>query len=366
MSYAGPARATAYNLSGTEIHIGLLAPLHGPQKAQGDAMVAAAQMALRDTARTPLPDGRRVTLAVGDESGPTWAHVSDALLHLALNEQAVAVITSVHGDVAHISEQMGNRLGVSILTLSADATTTQVNVPWIFRLGPSDVQQAQLIVETMYRRRGFKNMLLVTEDDHDGRAGSEALQQAATRMGVAPLDALVLNSLQPMIATLPARVQKTSLQAVLLWTQPETTDALLQALKTAQPHVSIFLSQQAAQAASVQANTNIWTVSSDAKDTKIPEQFARHYRAVTGADPTSAAAETYDAVCLIVHALRAAGPNRARVRDQLAKVKKFPGASGTISFDNEGNNSTSIHLVQMHLAKIKPQQNSVTISEVTP
>ena len=51
VSYAGPAREPAYNLSGSEIQIGLLAPLHGPQKAQGDAMVAAAQMALRDTSQ---------------------------------------------------------------------------------------------------------------------------------------------------------------------------------------------------------------------------------------------------------------------------------------------------------------------------
>ncbi len=366
VSYAGPAREPAYNLSGSEIHLGLLAQLHGPQKAQGDAMVAAAQIALRDTARTSLRDGHRVTLVVGDESGPSWAHISDALLRLVLKEQAVAIITSAHGDVAHISEQMGNRLGVPILTLAADATTTQVNVPWIFRLGPSDAQQAQLMMQEIYSKRGFKNVLLVTEGDHDGRAGSQAFQQAARQLGDRAPDALVLNSLQPEVASLSARVQVKMPEAVLLWTQPETTDAVLQALETLQPRVPIYLSQQAVLDANVQTGTNSWTVSSDAKNTKIPEQFARRYRAITGADPSSAAAETYDAVCLLVRALRVAGSNRARVRDQLARVKNFSGASGTITFDNEGNNATRVHLVRLHPVRTEPQQNSVTISEVTP
>ena len=101
VSYAGPGREAAYDLTGPVIRIGLLAPLHGPQKAEGEAMVAAAQMALHDVAQTPLPGGRRVALVLGDESGPFWGHTSDVLMHLVFNDQAVAVVTSASGDAAH-------------------------------------------------------------------------------------------------------------------------------------------------------------------------------------------------------------------------------------------------------------------------
>jgi ABC-type branched-subunit amino acid transport system substrate-binding protein len=66
-----------------------------------------------------------------------------------------------------------------------------------------------------------------------------------------------------------------------------------------------------------------------------------------GRQPTPVAAETYDAVTLIAQALRRAGPNRARLRDQLAAVQGLHGASGLISFDNQGNNRTKVYLVSL-------------------
>jgi ABC-type branched-subunit amino acid transport system substrate-binding protein len=88
-----------------------------------------------------------------------------------------------------------------------------------------------------------------------------------------------------------------------------------------------------------------WNLATDGNDAAAQKSFAQRYRLSTGMLPSPAATETYDAVLLTVRALRAAGPNRARVRDQLASVRNFAGASGTISFDREGNNTTALHMV---------------------
>jgi ABC-type branched-subunit amino acid transport system substrate-binding protein len=48
-----------------------------------------------------------------------------------------------------------------------------------------------------------------------------------------------------------------------------------------------------------------------------------------------------------VHALQTAGPNRARVRDEFARTSSYDGVSGKISFDREGNNRATLHLVQL-------------------
>ncbi len=151
VSYAGPGRESSYDLRGPIIHIGILAPLNGPQKANGEAIVRAARMALKDAAQGPLPGGLHLELAIGDESGPAWGRVTDAVLRLVFNDHAVAIVTSASGVTAHLSEQVGNKIGVPILTLSSDATTTQINLPWIFRLGPSDAQQAQAMARDIYR-----------------------------------------------------------------------------------------------------------------------------------------------------------------------------------------------------------------------
>jgi len=234
--YAGPGRAPENDLTGQIVRIGLLAPLQGARKAEGDAMVAAAEMALRDVASQPLSRGRRVALAVEDSSGPSWGMVSDGVIRLMLDDQAVAVITSTSGADTHLCEQVGNRIGVPVLTLSADATTTQINIPWIFRIGPSDVEKAAVIAQDI----------------------------------VAEID----------------------------------------------------------------------------KSTAKRRDFVTRFRQSSGVPPSLAASRTYDAVILTIHALRIAGPNRARVRDELAKTTDYDGVSGKISFDREGNNSATLHVAQ--------------------
>ena len=204
--------------------------MEGVRKAEGDAMVAAAQMALRDNASQRLRHGRRVALAVEDSSGPSWGMVSNAVIRLMLNDNALAVITSTSAADTHLCEQVGNRIGVPVLTLSADPTTTQIDIPWIFRIGPSAAQESR-----------------------------------------------------EMTQDIPTAARKS---------------------------------------------------------------FAARFEQSTGVPPSLAAAETYDAVTLTVHALQTAGPNRARVRDDVAKANDYDGVSGKITFDREGNNIHVLRVVQ--------------------
>jgi branched-chain amino acid transport system substrate-binding protein len=360
VSYAGAGRGPSYDLAGPVIHIGVLAPLNGPQKADGEAIVRAAQMALEDAAEQPLPGGLRLELAIGDESGPAWGRVSDAVLHLVFNDHAVAIVTSTSGVTTHLSEQVGNKLGVPVLTLSTDATTTQINLPWIFRLGPSDTQQAHVIARDIYRERGFRRVLLVTEHDHDGRMGGREFVEAAHKLAMPAPDSLAIDPLRPDASLLMAHIKTKPPQAIVFWTQPEIAKKLLEAIRGNGIHAPIYLSQETAQEGSglklLTENTagvkdpsgaGVYTVASVLEATPLHESFARRYLASTGSLPGPVAAEAYDAVRMIARAVREAGPNRARVRDHLSNTQDLEGVSGKLSFDGEGNNRADVGLVRL-------------------
>lgn len=366
-NYAGPARGPAWDETGSTVYVGLLAPLHGPEMAEGEAMVAAARMALKDSTQSPLPGGRHVELAIGDESGPAWGHVSEVVLHLVLEKNVVALITSTDGTDTHVSEQVGNRIGVPVLTLSNDATTTQIDIPWIFRVGPSDTTQAQTIAANIYGKRGLKRAMVIFAEDHDGRGGAAAMRQAAVSMGTPRPEELGLDPLQPDFSSVVRRIQADSPQAIVLWTRADLVQRLLPMLPAAGISIPVYFSQQAAQAGSPLTLTSTgakresaadsfsaWTIAAREENTAARRSFATRYLRQMGRPPSVAASEAYDAVCLAVRALRAAGPNRARVRDQLAGTRGYSGASGTISFDREGDNTTQIHLVAL-----RPEQPSM-------
>jgi branched-chain amino acid transport system substrate-binding protein len=360
VSYSGPGRDSSYDLPGTTVRIGLVAPLRGPEKPAGDAIVVAARMALQDVEQNPLPGGQQLVLAIGDESVPPWGQFANVLIHLVLDEQAVAVVTSSSGVTTHLSEQIGNRIGVPILTLSTDPTTTQIDLPWIFRLGPSDALQAQLFAQDIFRDRGLESVLLVAERGHDGRVGGEEFQRALRTLGAPSPASIAVDPLQPDAGAVLALIKARSPQAIVFWTCSETASRLLQQIRQAEIDVPVYLSQEAAQEDFPRGTTQsgapvekdiqsagVWTVESAATRTTSSNSFAQRYESKMGKPPSPVAAEAYDAVCLVVDALRAAGANRARVRDQLARVKNFSGASGIISFDNEGNNRSTPRLVRI-------------------
>lgn len=149
-----------------------------------------------------------------------------------------------------------------------------------------------------------------------------------------------------------ARVAEGQPQAVVLWTGPEAAARLLRELGTRLPRPPLFyvcrkaLSEPFLSLAA-RSGGNIWIIAPAAGASSAASDFARRFQAATGHAPSPAAAEAYDAVRLIAAGVRRAGPNRARLRDELAKVSAFSGASGIISFDGAGNNQTRVALAKL-------------------
>ncbi len=359
VTYAGPGREAAHDLAGTEIKIGLIVPLQGPGAAEGEALRVAAQIAVDDEAAVPFPDHRRLTLVVRDESGP-WGRASSEIVKMVFDDRAVAIVTSAEGGTAHLAEQVGNKIGVPILTLSSDTTTTQINLPWIFRLGPTDAAEATTFARDVYGQRKLKNVVLIAQDDHDGRVGGEEFEKAARRFQAPRLPARVsFPSSLSSFEDLAGKVAALHPEALVLWTGPEAAAAFLPSLREILLAVPIYLCSKAAQSfgealmgercrtCAATAPGNVWTVSWARAAGADREAFERKYRERAGSAPSATAAEAYDALRLLAAALRESGPNRARLRDALVNQPGFSGVAGPIAFDGAGNNPVEVRLVPL-------------------
>jgi branched-chain amino acid transport system substrate-binding protein len=72
------------------------------------------------------------------------------------------------------------------------------------------------------------------------------------------------------------------------------------------------------------------------------EAFRRRY----GTTPDYAAAQGYDAVRLLVAAIRKAGLNRPRIADAVRATSPWPGVSGSITWDPTGQNTRPVRLAR--------------------
>jgi branched-chain amino acid transport system substrate-binding protein len=346
VNYSGPGRDASHDLHGSAIKVGFLAPLTGPHQGEGKTLLEAAQLAIEDEAATPLPKERRLSLVPRDQSGP-WGRASNEIVHLVYEDQAVAIVTSLDGGSAHLVEQVANKVGIPVVTLSTDPTTTQINLPWIFRLGPTDTQQARAFAQDIYVARKLRRVILITERGHDGRVGGEEFQKAARQLNAPSVNQWAIDPAEWNPDSVVSQIMAQKPEALVFWTGPETAARLVPRFRKAFPTAAVYLCHEAAQGRSGADHENIWIAAPRLAGSPPRESFERRYRARTGVLPTRAAAQAYDAVRLLAAALRRSGPNRARLRDALVALSGYTGVSGVIAFDHAGNDLSDVSLVRL-------------------
>ena len=393
VDYRGPGRDAGHDLAGPEIRIGLLAPLTGPRQAEGLALRNAAQMAMEDENAASLPGNHHLALVTGDENG-RWGQAAAEIVHMVFDDDVVALITSAEGRSAHLAEQVAIKVGVPVLTPATDATTTEINLPWIFRLGPSDADQAQAFARDIYQMRQLHRVLLLTQNDHDGRAGGDEFEKAARHLEAPKPVHLTVESDKPSLARPAADLD--NIQAVVIWSDGATAVQLVADVQAVLPAAPIYLCTKAvigdpnsvilseakdrgsgpsfvqtsnlrssllslpgqndisdpAQPwcrACPQEDSQFWTATTPASHNAARESFERRYHQCFGTEPSLGAAEAYDALHVLAASLHRSGPNRARLRDSLAQVSNFAGISGIISFDHAGNDTSRVTLLRLHL-----------------
>ncbi len=351
VDYRGPDREKSRDLKNGEVRIGILLPMQGKRVPEGKLLLQAAQIAIDEENRArPLANGQRLAVVVEDESGP-WGQASSAMVRLVMQDEAVALITGIDGNIAHQAEQIANKVGIPVVTLSSDPTTTRINIPWIFRVGPSDREQARAMASEIYGTKGSqRKVLLITEVGHDGRIGGEEFTKAVATLRETPPEHVEINPENFSSSTIEQSVKARGAKVVVLWTGPEIAKQLLPGLHAGGELTAIYLCQKAADflpwggtETAKEANAVYFTVGSGIGR----GEFGRRYREETGNEPGMAAQLMNEAVKTIAAAVRQAGNNRARVRDQLAASEVGEVTGGVVSFDAAGNVNEEFKLVRV-------------------
>jgi ABC-type branched-subunit amino acid transport system substrate-binding protein len=343
VDYRGPGRARSSDISSKTATIGILLPLQGADAEQGRALLKAAQQAIADENQQGLlSDGRLFSLAVKNETG-SWGQSSTEMMSLIIDEQSLALIIGSNGNLAHQAEQMANKLGISIVTLASDATTTQINIPWIFRVVPSDQQQADAIAHGIYDKNKNARVLLISTTDHDGRVGKREFTRAARRLGADAPAELDFDPEKVDTGAVQDALHSSKADVVVFWTDSLVFEELLDPVQSARSVRAIYACESA-------ALPTLLNPSSSWMKTTVHVPVTE----------SSLGQQVYGAVRLVAAAIRAAGPNRARVRDALARsTVDLAGESGPL-FDGAGNLLAKPQLVPVSAAAPQPGESGST------
>jgi len=291
--------------------------------------------------------GKPFRLAAAWSENPWQAGITD-LTRLVVGGGVWAVLGGLDGSSTHLAAQTALKAQVLLLSPgSTDASTERAHVPWLFSLPPSDEQQAPLLIDRLDKARAGGGFVVAAATDHDSHAALVAMKREMARRRLTPTTLVEFALSDPDRTALTTGLLASGPRAVLIVAPSRAAGRLVAALRARGFSGAILggaplarsAFRRAAGAAAEAVIVPLLTGSGTGQEA-ISRAYAERWQEA----PDEAALHGYDAVRLVVEALRHSGLNRARLRDAVRALSPWAGVSGPVAWDAVGRNDRPVSL----------------------
>jgi branched-chain amino acid transport system substrate-binding protein len=307
--------------------------------------------------------GKPFRLEPAWSESPWKAGVVD-VTRLVHERGAWAILGGVDGTTTHLAVQVALKSHVLLLSPgSTDVTADDANVPWLFSLPPSDAAIAAALAAALAAPAPTGGFAVAAATDHDSHAALVALRKELGSLRLSPVALVELASEDPDPAGAVGQLLRPGPGTLVVIAPPRLAARLVAAAREAGFGGPVLGGPGLSRAAFARAaGASAEGVRAPVLAQPTPEAgFARAYERRWGQAPDAAAALGHDAVRLAAAAVRRAGLNRARIRDELRALAPWAGASGTVRWDPRGRNEAPVALGRWRDGQLVPIDPRVPI-----
>ena len=353
--YAGPGREKCSPTDVKEVLIGYFGP-STPSDPQGGDMWSAACLAVEQANRAGGYNGLPFRLVAGWSDNP-WGSGVTEVTRMAYVHKVWAIIGGIDGPSTHLAEQVVAKARLTLLSsASTDKTVNLANVPWMFSCLPADHLQAPILARAIASDVGDKSFLVVSAVDHDSHLFSVELTGSFVKHRLVPSYHIEFKPGQENYDALVEEIVQAKTHTLILVAAAPESVQIISAVRERGFKGIVFCGPQIGQRrflekAGKAAEGIVFPLlythgkGSDSFDKKFTARFGRQ--------PDYLAAHTYDAVNLLIAAIRKAGLNRARIHDEVRALSPWQGVTGEIRWDPLGSNSRLVHLGTVRNGRVR-------------
>jgi branched-chain amino acid transport system substrate-binding protein len=318
------------------VRIGLMGPQH---TMTGQHLRYGTALAIEDANSRGGYQGLPYEVVFRPDDGP-WGTAAKQVVRLAYEDEVWTILGALDGHRAHLAELIAAKAWIPVVTpCASDRTIDYANVPWMFRCAPDDGQQALALVQYARQQR-FKRTIVLSEGQRESRIGWERLLDAARHERHHFALHVEYDPYYPT-AILP-RLENVTADAFIIWGNPQGALPLIRVIRgrgNTAPILgpALLATPEFADQASGLGDIVVVAPYYLSQDNPGLRTFYHRYLDYTGMPPSPVALYAYDATRMIQAAIERAGLNRARIRDELARMS-FDGLVGKIEFDRLGGN----------------------------
>jgi branched-chain amino acid transport system substrate-binding protein len=324
--------------SADPIHIGLSAPLTGNYAEYGQLFQKAIDLGVEWINASGGVQGRPIVIIVGDSrADPKEAA---ALAHKFTSDtRIVAEIGDFSSTACLAAQPIYDRAGMVQLSPTASHPDFAPGSPWSFGIVGTQAGEGPFMARYAVQKLGKKRIAVLHIKNDWGIVSTDLFVKAAREMGadVVAVESYFesdkdftgvltkLRGLKPELLYIPSFYN----EAALINKQREKlgwTDVTMMGPGS-------LYSPKLLEIGGDSVNGLYTSAAFFPKDPRPEVQkFVKGFEAKYKATPNMFAAVAYDTVNLLAFVIAKTGPDRKAIRDELAKVRDYPGVTGTITF----------------------------------
>jgi branched-chain amino acid transport system substrate-binding protein len=329
------------------IRIGLLIPDSNSVAARNGAEIAIMEANEKGGFR-----GVPFELRVKYLDGP-WGTGSKQAVSLIFDDNVWVLLGSNDGRSAHIVEQTATKSRVVMISCWAgDPTLSQAFVPWFFNCVPNDNQQAEILVDEIYKKPSFLRAAVVSDNNYDSRSLLNCFLQKVRISGNAEPVQLSWETYGKNPAAIAEKLAGTGVNAVVIFCSPKTSLSIIRSINQRKMPVSLFgplsiSNENELTGKEIRECIDRVSIPFKTLNQARFEFFREKYLKSFRNNPGMVAISAYEGMSIIIDAIRnAPGPDREKMQSYLKKIN-YEGITGRISFDERGNRVSDFHLVRI-------------------
>jgi branched-chain amino acid transport system substrate-binding protein len=318
------------------IKVGHITPLTGDAASYGEWEKDGTDLALAEINAKGGINGHQVVIVREDDKADPAQSVT-ALNKLISVDKVQAVIGAVSSGATLADAPIAEKNKVVLLSAGAAAIKVSQAGDYVFRIFPSTAQEGDTLI-AVASKLGKKNAAIIYINNDFGADLAKVVEKKAADQGMEVLAFESYMGDSNDFRTQLAKIGAKNPQAIFLLGYPKDMGLILKqagemGIKAQFFAPDSFDDPSIIETAGAAAEGVIYSLPSDQTSATFKENFKNKY----GKDPSIMNALSYDAFNLLALAIQRGGNDGTAIKNELYKIHDYAGASGTITFDSNGD-----------------------------
>ncbi len=345
------------------IKIGAIFSVTGPASFLGAPEAKTAQMMVDEINNNGGINGKSLKLIIKDSAGNPEKAISFAK-QLIEEDKVFAIIgPSTSGETMKIKTICEDGKTILISCAAAEVIVNPV-AKYVFKSPQKDSHAAQRIFNVM-KKKGITRIGIVSSNDGYGIAGKEQLEKIAPAQGITVLISEVYDKKATDLTGVLTKLKAKNVQAVVNWSIVPAQSIIAKNMKQLNINVPLFQSHgfgniKYVKEAGAAAEGIIFPCGRLLIAEALPEnhpqktllmKYKKDYESKYGEDASTFGGHAYDAMLILVEAIKKAGSDKEKVRDTIETMKGLAGTGGVFNFSPQDHNGLDINAFDMLTVK---------------